>query len=69
VRDSFRGIRGGSYYYGDDHQLISSTRFYYNPLYPYNEDRNFGFRVASIPEPCSLLLLGLGAAIATRKQK
>jgi formylglycine-generating enzyme required for sulfatase activity len=69
VRNSSRGIRGGSYYYGDGYQLSSSMRFYYTPLYPYNEDRNFGFRVASIPEPCSLLLLGLGAAMLRKKAR
>jgi formylglycine-generating enzyme required for sulfatase activity len=68
VRSSFRGIRGGSYYYGDGYQLASSTRFYYSPLYPYNEDINFGFRVASIPEPATILLLGLSAMILRKKR-
>ncbi|MDO8303957.1 MAG: PEP-CTERM sorting domain-containing protein, partial [Sedimentisphaerales bacterium] len=53
---SYRGLRGGSYYL-DDYYLASSYR---NNDIPYYEDGNVGFRVASVPEPATLLLLGLG---------
>jgi formylglycine-generating enzyme required for sulfatase activity len=69
LNGSFRGLRGGSYYYGDSYQISSSDRFYYYPLYPSNEDINFGFRVASVPEPTTLLLLGLGAVMLRKPKK
>jgi sulfatase modifying factor 1 len=49
---SARGVRGG---YWNNHSsiLLSSNRLDSNPS---NEDLNVGFRVASIPEPSSLLL-------------
>ena len=53
---SNRGRRGGSYY-GSDDSLSSSYRYHYNPTL---ERDGVGFRVASVPEPCSLVLLGLG---------
>jgi formylglycine-generating enzyme len=60
------GIRGGSWVpYSDGDSLKSSDRGYIGRE---SEYYMLDFRVASdIPEPCTLLLLGLGAAIATRK--
>ncbi|AQQ09838.1 aerobic sulfatase maturase family protein [Sedimentisphaera cyanobacteriorum] len=59
-----RGIRGGSYYVSD-FDLSSSIR---GSGYPNNESISVGFRVASVPEPCSLVLLGLGG-LALRYRK
>ena len=34
---------------------------------PHIESYSLGFRVASVPEPCSLVLLGLGGLVLRRK--
>jgi formylglycine-generating enzyme required for sulfatase activity len=59
-------LRGGSYSHqpGDD-ALASSYRYY---SYTDNEYDNVGFRVASIPEPCTLSLLAIGGLLL-RKRK
>lgn len=51
------GLRGCSFYDYDYYALASSFRNWYAP---HLEGHDIGFRVASIPEPCTLLLLGLG---------
>ena len=60
----YSGIRGGSYW-SDDLRLQSSFR---TELFPSGEDRALGFRIASIPEPATVLLLGVGGLVL-RKRK
>jgi formylglycine-generating enzyme required for sulfatase activity len=66
---SNRGLRGGSYHYDNfflDIYLRSSYRYYSWPSF---SDSNIGFRVASVPEPCSLVLLGLGGLTLMRRRR
>jgi sulfatase modifying factor 1 len=60
-----RGLSGGAYYRADATSLSSSNR---NWSVPRDEGYYIGFRVASIPEPASLLLLSLGSLLAIRKK-
>jgi formylglycine-generating enzyme required for sulfatase activity len=55
---SSRGLRGGSFSSGLDYPLLASARGYYDPP---NEDYWIGFRVASVPEPGSIILVVSGA--------
>ena len=65
IYGSNRGCRGGSYYsYG--YYLRSSNRDYLDPYY---EDGDLGFRVASVPEPCTLSLLALGSLALIRRKR
>jgi formylglycine-generating enzyme required for sulfatase activity/predicted small secreted protein len=66
---SSRGLRGGSY--GDyDYDLESSNRYYLDlGLLQYYEYYHVGFRVASVPEPCSLVLLSLGGLALLKKRR
>ena len=52
----YRGVRGGSWY-NDSLRLSSSSHSLSNPPYGYNK---VGFRVATVPEPGTLLLGVLG---------
>ncbi len=64
---SLRGIRGGSYNWGDINFLASSNRSSFDPLYAYNF---FGFRVASeVPEPATLSLLSLGGLAVLKRRR
>lgn len=63
---SGRGIRGDSYGYSLDGALRSSYRRYGTP---FTEFLDVGFRVASVPEPCSLVLLGLGGLMLRRRRQ
>lgn len=65
VSGSSRGLRGGAWYLGVD-ELRSS------PTLPLDRQRGFGigFRVASVPEPSTILLTILfSTAIATRRKR
>jgi formylglycine-generating enzyme required for sulfatase activity len=53
---SYRGVRGGSYNSYDDLYLRSSRR---SNSTPSNEINTTGFRIASVHEPATLLLIGL----------
>jgi formylglycine-generating enzyme len=61
---SFRIMRGGSCY-NRDYFLSSSLSDFHAA---YNAEITRGFRVASIPEPASLLLLSLGATMLRRRK-
>lgn len=52
---SFRGLRGGAWNYSLSN-LQSSLRFGFTPT---TENDNFGFRVAEVPEPSTLVLASL----------
>ncbi|MEX2091784.1 MAG: PEP-CTERM sorting domain-containing protein [Pirellulales bacterium] len=56
---AFRGIRGPNWFStsGNSVFLSSSSRSFFNPM---EEAIGIGFRVASIPEPSTLALLGMG---------
>ena len=60
-----RGIRGGSYG-GNESYLSSSGRSYSGLNTEYN---NFGFRVASIPEPATTTLLAFGGIALIRRKR
>ena len=64
--DLYRGIRGGSYWYLYYTALGSSMSVV---TYPYNDSADYGFRVASVPEPCSLVFLSLGGLALIRRRR
>jgi formylglycine-generating enzyme required for sulfatase activity len=65
ISGSSRGLRGGSFNSNED-DLRSSTR---NNNDPSNETISFGFRVASVPEPTSLLLTMLAGGVMLARRK
>jgi len=62
-----RVVRGGGWF-NSEHTLRSSTRNDFDPTY---EDGGKGFRVASVPEPSTavLVLLGAGAVYLWKRRK
>jgi formylglycine-generating enzyme required for sulfatase activity len=62
---SNRCVRGVSYYDVN----VGPSLSIHGSLYPYGEGINIGFRVASIPEPCTLLLLTLGGLVLRGRKK
>ena len=67
VSGSSRGLRGGSWSYGGGF-LRSSSRNLYGPA---NESFFVGFRVASVPEPSTavLVLMGVGALYLWKRRR
>jgi formylglycine-generating enzyme required for sulfatase activity len=65
---SYRGLRGGSFYYNYViSYLLASFRGY---GYPTDEHSLAGFRVSEVPEPATMSLLALGvAAVMARRRK
>ncbi len=63
---SYRGLRGGSVL-DVDYDLHAADRYY--DFYPSYEDNVIGFRVAEVPEPGTVGLLGLGMLAALRKRR
>lgn len=57
VTSSYRGLRGGTFMY-DSNYMIASNCYVYDPMYEWSD---FGFRVAYVPEPGSIMLLVCGA--------
>jgi sulfatase modifying factor 1 len=67
IDSSNRCIRGGSYLsISNGFDLKSSDR---SNVFPYTEGNNGGFRVASVPEPATIVLLTLGGLGLRRKNK
>ncbi|MCK5473445.1 MAG: PEP-CTERM sorting domain-containing protein, partial [Planctomycetes bacterium] len=62
---SYHGVRGGSYNSNDVGILSSSNRDVYASDM---EDGPVGFRVFSVPEPSTLLLIGLGVVMLRRRR-
>jgi formylglycine-generating enzyme required for sulfatase activity len=60
----YRCIRGGSFNHNDE-QYLRSSDWIYTEMY--NEWTSLGFRVASVPEPSTLILLGLGAVVLRKR--
>jgi len=63
--DSYRVARGGSL--NSSAFILESSYRGTNGASPINEDSTMGFRVASVPEPGTILLLGFGG-LALRKK-
>ena len=67
ISGSSRGLRGGAWY-DDDYYLRSSGRYDFDgdPTFEYGD---IGFRVASVPEPTSILLSMLAGGMMLIRRK
>ena len=63
---SNRGVRGGFYLYTYDYEMRSSERHFDNPN---GELSYIGFRVASVPEPATRFLLGVGGMMLRQTKR
>ena len=67
IAGSSRGLRGGSWLnLGDANSLASSDRTFFDPSV---ENFDFGFRLASVPEPSSLVLSVLASGVVLLRRK
>jgi hypothetical protein len=66
VFGTVRGFHGGEYGDGD---LFLSSSCGPSGQYPFYDDKSVGFRVASVPEPATLLLFGFGGLALLRKRR
>ncbi len=63
----YRGARGGAYNYADELYLRSSVRQFNRP---YDGSNVWGFRVASVPEPSTtVLIIGSGLMLLARRRR
>lgn len=67
--DSWRGLRGSSFHYSDT--ILLRAEYRGCSWFPSGEDYYIGFRVASVPEPSSILALtaGLISLLGIRRRK
>ena len=65
ISGSSRGLRGGTWSLSDS-GLASSRRTGSDPS---NGGRNFGFRVASVPEPTTVMLTILASGVLVTRRK
>jgi sulfatase modifying factor 1 len=65
ISGSYRGLRGGSFYFYDDF-LRAAGRDYGSPAIKIDI---IGFRVSEVPEPATLSLLALGGLLALRRRR
>jgi len=65
--DSLRPLRGSSYYHPDFSAYVASS--YRSETNPRTEYPYFGFRIASVPEPSSLVLLSLGGLALLKRRR
>ena len=66
VYDSYRGLRGGSFYDGGAYMRASDRDPNYSPP---SENFLIGFRVAEVPEPGTVGLLAFGGLALLRRQR
>ncbi len=66
---SFRGARGGSFFYFVDIGLHGAGRYGMTGAAISDGGANFGFRVAQIPEPTTLTLLAFGSLALIRRRR
>jgi formylglycine-generating enzyme required for sulfatase activity len=66
ISDTYRGNRGGNMV-NDESQILSSNRVgIFSPAF---EDAGFGFRLASVPEPTSMVLTMLASGMMLIRRK